>query len=93
MQAYCEIVGDIGVRIRKVEGKDDSSVHQLWLSERRTGLDPRVGEGVNLAVFLLATAICTKSEFPKGNTVTARWASLFKTRPRCSLLSTVPVAQ
>lgn len=64
--AYCEIPGDIGVKIRKEGGGSaDYPVCQLWLSERRRqGLDPPGRVGVNPLVFSLQTTTYAMSAVP-----------------------------
>lgn len=83
-QAYCEISGRIGVRIRKNGDRRLPHVPGV-ASEGRHWLDPQVWEGVNSKEFLLLTKTCTKSEFSWGHLGTLRWASrvysLFKPRP------------
>lgn len=55
--AYCEIHGVIEVKVGKWRGERDR------LSERRPGLDTRVGKGANLAVTPLLTKTRSKSAF------------------------------
>lgn len=49
--AYCEIFGGIRVRIRRKKGEEAILLSyvccQLWLSQGRPYLGPRVGKGVN----------------------------------------------
>lgn len=52
--AYCDIHGDIIVRIKERKERRLFCV-QLWISEGRPGLDPQVWEDTNSAVFTMPT--------------------------------------
>lgn len=47
--------------------RDDFPACQVWLSEGRPELDPRVGTGVNPSVFPLPTATCAQSALSQSN--------------------------
>lgn len=48
---------------------------QLWLLEGLPGMNPRVGNGVNPAVFPLSMTTCAKLAFSERTLGASRWAS------------------
>lgn len=57
------------------KGRENFQVRQLWLLEGLPGMNPRVGKGVNPAVFPLSTTTCAKLAFSDGTLGASRWAS------------------
>lgn len=61
MRAYCEIHGEIRVRITKEEVKGERTLCQLRLSERGPRLESQGGKGLGLGC-----TTCAMSAFPEG---------------------------